>query len=465
MVSNRDPVDVSILQNIKKQLEGLKRTEDGMALYNLIERGLSRYGSTGGIEHAFIKFLYVLLGNYIKKDNSDPATRIKARVMQQRLAPYIIAGAESKPVVPEPTVSTASKESASPKPRITANRKTSRWRLVDALTRTRVQSTVPTPAPVYSRPAKEEPPALPVIESPPGYTDKVRTPQQEQTKESYTTPMSSLTKADTDGEDQRNKIEYLHRLFADRVTDTLLRSQDFDGLLRANMKALELAESPNDIQGIKRLLVNGLSDLMEGYQEIESNLKATKNYLQIAQQDRELMQNQISIAMRHSNADRVTSLPLRPVLEAQLEAEIGRAKRFGFSVALALIDLDNFSVLNAQFGRDAGDEVLRYYANEVLLFRAYDVVVRYGNDEFAVMFPNTQKEGALNALEQAQKRAAGLAINYKGKSIVLPTFTSVLTLYAPGEKPRNLLQRAADTLKQVKSRGGDRLVVALPATQ
>lgn len=454
MASNQDSVDPSILQNIRQQLDGLKRTPDGMALHSLIVRGLSRYGSEGGIARAFVKFLYVLLGNYIEKDNSDPATRVKARVMQKRLSPYLEM--QSRPqsaAKPEPT---SLETPVAPQ----APRRSSRLRMVEALTRRRAETPLYQPAvtsDTAQEPARTESPRSQPTHDP---VSRVRPAPAKVSR-----PPAAVTDSrDNPGDDKRNQIEQLHQIFANRVTDTLLKSQDFDGLLRANLKALELADKPGDIQDIKSLLMRGLGDLMQGYQEIEGNLKATKDYLEIAQQDRALLQSQVRVAMSHSNADRVTALPQRAALEARLDAEIGRAKRFGFSIALALIDLDNFGELNNRFGRDAGDEVLRYYASEVLLFRTYDLVARIGNDEFAVLFPNTQKEGALNALEKAQKRAAGLAINYKGRNIVLPTFTSVLTLYAPGEKPRNLIQRAAETLSQVKTRGGDRLVVALPAS-
>lgn len=456
MASNQDSVDPNILQNIRQQLDGLKRTPDGMALHGLIVRGLSRYGSEGGVARAFVKFLYVLLGNYVEKDNSDPATRVKARVMQKRLSPYLEAPNQPQSTTkPEPSPPSLETPVAPQAPR-----RSSRLRMVDALTQGRIETPLYPPAATTT--AAQEPAKT-------GYGNTQANPGPVSRARPAQTKVSPPATAVTDtrispGDDKRSQIEQLHQIFANRVTDTLLKSQDFDGLLRANLKALELADKPNDIQDIKSLLMRGLGDLMQGYQEIEGNLKATRDYLEIAQQDRALLQSQVQVAMSHSNADRVTALPQRAALEAQLDAEIGRAKRFGFSVALALIDLDNFGGLNNRFGRDAGDEVLRYYASEVLLFRTYDLVARIGNDEFAVLFPNTQKDGALNALEKAQKRAAGLAINHKGRNIVLPTFTSVLTLYAPGEKPRNLIQRAAETLSQVKTRGGDRLVVALPAS-
>jgi hypothetical protein len=82
--------DPSLLQSLKLHLEGLKRTPHGLILYNQIQRGLQQYGHKDGrIEHVFVTFLHVLLGKYAKSPACDPATRVKARLIQQRLTLYL----------------------------------------------------------------------------------------------------------------------------------------------------------------------------------------------------------------------------------------------------------------------------------------------------------------------------------------------------------------------------------------
>ncbi|MGE5241899.1 MAG: GGDEF domain-containing protein, partial [Bacteroidota bacterium] len=138
-------------------------------------------------------------------------------------------------------------------------------------------------------------------------------------------------------------------------------------------------------------------------------------------------------------------------------------KRYGFALSLAVIDVDNLESVNQRYGRHAGDAVLRCYAGQILAkFRTYDLVARYGGDEFAVLFPNTQKDGAMHALEKARKSAAGTFISHEGKNIPLPSFSSVLTQYSPGEPASALLKRADETLAQAKLAGVNRMVVALP---
>jgi diguanylate cyclase len=162
-------------------------------------------------------------------------------------------------------------------------------------------------------------------------------------------------------------------------------------------------------------------------------------------------------------ADELTGLPKRDVFIKQLESEIGRVKRYGFALAFAVIDIDGLESVNKRYGRATGDAVLRCYASEILSkFRTYDLVARYGGDEFAVLFPNTQKDGAMHALEKARKTATSTFIHQDGKNIPLPSFSSVLTQYSPGEPPAAMLQRADETLTHAKQGGTNRMVVALP---
>jgi len=84
--------------------------------------------------------------------------------------------------------------------------------------------------------------------------------------------------------------------------------------------------------------------------------------------------------------DHVTGLPTRAAFDAHLRAECGRAARHDHSVGVILIDIDLFKQTNDQFGHAAGDAVLRAVGKTLRsTFRSYDMVARFGGDEFAVL--------------------------------------------------------------------------------
>ncbi|MEK7759206.1 MAG: GGDEF domain-containing protein, partial [Pseudomonadota bacterium] len=258
--------------------------------------------------------------------------------------------------------------------------------------------------------------------------------------------------------------ESLPEQLAHQMADALTRSHDFDALLQTSLLTLDQGGDTPDVAELKRLLKSGIEELISEHRTLEKNLTDTRLGLQVMAEDRRQMEKALDHARKNSLTDELTGLPNRSAFMRQLNAEIGRARRYGFSLALALIDLDDLKTINDRHGYAAGDAILHAYAREIMsLFRGYDLVARYNDDEFAVLLPNTQKDGAVRAIDKAQKHAAGTFIQFNGQNLPLPSFSSVLTLYSHGEQPDALLKRADEALSHAKQRGRAQSVVALAA--
>ncbi len=90
--------------------------------------------------------------------------------------------------------------------------------------------------------------------------------------------------------------------------------------------------------------------------------------------------------IRQAQNDHVTDLPTRAAFESHLKAECSRAYRNRESVGVILIDVDHFKTINDQFGHPAGDAVLSAVGRTLRnSLRSYDMVSRFGGDEFAVL--------------------------------------------------------------------------------
>ena len=118
--------------------------------------------------------------------------------------------------------------------------------------------------------------------------------------------------------------------------------------------------------------------------------------------------------------DPLTGAYNRRMLEEVLGREMARASRHVKPLSLLLFDLDRFKEINARFGHLTGDRVLREVA--VMLrdnFRAGDVVIRYGGDEFLVILTETQEAGAKVAASRfaAQLQAWGSQQDWKDFSL------------------------------------------------
>lgn len=84
-----------------------------------------------------------------------------------------------------------------------------------------------------------------------------------------------------------------------------------------------------------------------------------------------------------------------------LAQELGRASRFDRPLALLMIDLDHLREINNAHGHLTGDRVLRSVASSLLeATREYDISARFGGDEFCVLLPETDQEGAIAVAER-----------------------------------------------------------------
>jgi len=164
--------------------------------------------------------------------------------------------------------------------------------------------------------------------------------------------------------------------------------------------------------------------------------------------------------------DGLTGVANRRRFDERLLEEWGRAKRESSSLALLIIDVDNFKMFNDAYGHPAGDECLRAVAGILLAEakRASDLAARYGGEEFAMLLPNTDAAGC----ERIGKRIC-LALREAGIPHALSQPSGVLTVSLGGAVCRpasdkssgQALVMAADrALYAAKDGGRNRLVMA-----
>jgi diguanylate cyclase (GGDEF)-like protein len=165
-----------------------------------------------------------------------------------------------------------------------------------------------------------------------------------------------------------------------------------------------------------------------------------------------------------SRMDAKTGLLNAVTWRRESSAEVSRALRTGSGLAVALIDIDLFKVVNDSYGHLAGDDALRTVSATLqALVREYDLVGRFGGEEFALLLPQTDELGARNIVERIRAEVAGLCIEPTStpgaEPITLTVSIGVAVLGGAGEDLTELLAAADVALYRAKGAGRNQVWV------
>jgi diguanylate cyclase (GGDEF)-like protein len=158
-----------------------------------------------------------------------------------------------------------------------------------------------------------------------------------------------------------------------------------------------------------------------------------------------------------SLTDGLTGVHNRRYFELLLQKEVERSQRYNRRLATIMIDIDHFKTYNDSFGHPAGDEALRRVAEDIQngARRGLDVVTRYGGEEFAIILPETDTDGALVVAETIRRRVADDTRFLRSMSVSL----GISSLSGDQLSHDTLLDRADRALYQAKNQGRNRTVV------
>ena len=159
------------------------------------------------------------------------------------------------------------------------------------------------------------------------------------------------------------------------------------------------------------------------------------------------------------STDQLTQISNRRGLLQVFETERARLERTGGSLAVGLLDIDNFKRLNDELGHSVGDTALKSLAVVVSeALRPTDLVARYGGEEFVVLLPDTPLAEAQKILARLQRTLTGGLFMHEQRQVFV-TFSAGVTVYVPSERIEDALERADQALYEAKRTGKNRTCV------
>jgi diguanylate cyclase (GGDEF)-like protein len=246
-----------------------------------------------------------------------------------------------------------------------------------------------------------------------------------------------------------------------------LRAMPHSGIYRYPWIALSLALALMVERRVQPLLDfhDGMADLLDALFALLISALIAFSLVGLDRLLRAIRANQEQLT-RLATTDVLTGLASRRHLLAELEKELRRAERSGRPLSVLMIDLDHFKGINDRYGHAVGDEVLAAVAERcVARLRAVDLCGRIGGEEFVVLLPEADAEGALTTAERLCADLAQTPIDTAGGPLGVTISIGVATHRprspaadenANDEAPRRvqaLLQRADEALYRAKGGG------------
>lgn len=154
--------------------------------------------------------------------------------------------------------------------------------------------------------------------------------------------------------------------------------------------------------------------------------------------------------------DTLTGLANRDYFFASLTRLCWRAKRFEQIVCMALVDIDDFHVVNEQYGTLAGDLVLTGIADVLkVVVRGYDLLARFGEDEFAIAIDNGAPELASRIGQRIRKSVASNPFCINDRIIPVTVTVGVVTAKADLllQRPDAIVRLAVEAVETARRKG------------
>jgi len=403
-VKGPDKEPQALLEKILGLLEQLTPTPAGRDLYMRLKKGLALTDKyTSHVRRAYVSYLYAQLRQYLTINQDDAAAHIVAKYLKRRLNPRSLESDISK-VQQAPLSSRVEKKT---------NHNSNADLLEEHIASTLWQLT------------------------------------------STSFPVDGDLKMENGGSlnlaEHRRKLLASEEKAANHLQQFAARNNELMLSLRTIYYSIISAANEYQVNDLKDSLLSVLEEAIDWHEGLSLQLKENKSALHKLQQDKLKLHEEIIKTRQLTLVDEYTGLPNRLAFLKYLGAELGRSRRHKYPLSVCVLAVDKKDAVS-----DIGvrDQLLKFYAQDVISkFRQHDMVARTGQAEFAMYLPNTDVDGAIRALTEAQRRASARQYEIGGINYELPSFSCGIALARTEETAHGLLKRAGEALKQANQDG------------
>ena len=182
-------------------------------------------------------------------------------------------------------------------------------------------------------------------------------------------------------------------------------------------------------------------------EELQVRIRAGRRFVDLERRLRHLAQK-----------DALTGIWNRATVLRLLEVERGRARRHGSGLSLMMLDIDRFKRINDEYGHQVGDRALAHVAQVAhQVIRPYDLLGRYGGEEFLGVFPDTDIETVTLVAERVRRAIEEKPLAISGGTLDVTVSIGVAEVPHHDEHGKEAIHAADRALYRAKSQGRNRV--------
>ncbi|WP_320043616.1 GGDEF domain-containing protein [uncultured Desulfobacter sp.] len=214
----------------------------------------------------------------------------------------------------------------------------------------------------------------------------------------------------------------------------------------------------HDFDGVKEII----DQMLDTTRAIIQSGSRLQTRMKVSSEDLKQLHKELEISQKEARTDSLTGLTNRRGLEKRLEIERIRARQNNSPFSVIMLDIDHFKAVNDTFGHLVGDSLLKGFADILSgLVRRNDLATRYGGEEFLILLPETNVEGAYAVSEKIRNILCEKewTIKDSGKRIGQVRASMGIAQYKLGETGNEVITRADEAMYHAKNTGRDRIVI------
>ena len=223
-------------------------------------------------------------------------------------------------------------------------------------------------------------------------------------------------------------------------------------------KQLKKSERLTDVKALGKSLYSIATSLEKESKSLSTAMTQQKNIMSAMQERVKMLEKQLKDAQQEGDEDFLTKLYNRRGFNKHLETIESQFKRYKDDFSFVAFDIDFFKSINDKYGHDAGDIVLKSFAHGLKEYsRSEDVVGRIGGEEFLVILPKTDKDGAMRLADKFRKKIEKTKFVYKKKAIKV-TVSAGVALRSEFSNTKDAIKAADKALYLAKQRGRNQVI-------